>query len=103
MKTPDPENLGSASPSVVHLDDKQVYVADARVRDNGWLWFKQWDGSTAKVPPHRVQTVQRIRTERCEPERDGGVGKVRVVREDWRERAHDIGTEAGPTPVVADD
>jgi hypothetical protein len=107
-RTPDPENLlNSEKPAVVDIDDgPNVFVASAKVRENGWLWLKQWDGETFKIPPHRIRAVHRIRKEPYgESERDG-VKKRRVSDADWRQRAMDIadaGASNGPAEAVSAD
>ncbi|WP_225334926.1 hypothetical protein [Halomicrobium urmianum] len=101
----DPETVGDRRPSVVEIEDQgPVYVADARVRDNGWLWMKEWSGRTTKVPPRRVLAIKRVETERY----DGGEGDrylkcKRVADPAWRERAKQIPESSGGDAVVADD
>jgi len=93
--TPDPENLTNADkPAVVDVDGAgNVYVVSAKVRDNGWLWLKQWDGHTLKLPPHRVNAVQRIRKERYGAADDSGMKAQRIADEDWRRRAREMTAE----------
>ena len=101
----DPENLIHETPSLVEVKDQgTVYVADARVTDSGWLRIKEWDGQTAKVPPHRVLTVWRVETEYYGEPDSSGMKPKRVASEKWREEAKQDPDEiGGETPVVADD
>lgn len=101
----DPDNLINERPALVEVTQQgTVYVADARVRDSGWLRVKEWDGQRAMVPPHRVETVRRVETER-HGERDAqGMRPKRVADEKWREEAKQDPDEiGGGEPVVADD
>ncbi|WP_262175010.1 hypothetical protein [Haloarcula laminariae] len=103
---PDPENLTDADkPAVIDVDgDGDVYVASAKVRENGWLWLKQWDGRTFKLPPHRIRAIQRIRTERHGEPDKMGMKPQRVADEEWRERAREMTADTEATEaVVADD
>ncbi|GGM26941.1 hypothetical protein [Haloarcula argentinensis] len=107
---PDPENLTAANkPAVVDVDGAgNVYVAAAKVHDNGWLWLKQWDGQTLKLPPHRVQAIQYIQTERYGERDADGFMPERIADEDWRRRAREMTAETADADgigeaVVADD
>ena len=100
----DPENLINERPSLVDVDGQgTVYVADARVRENGWLWIREWDGRTAKLPPHRVLAVRRVETERHGVPDAKGRKSKRVASEKWREEAKQSPDAIGEQPVVADD
>ncbi|GGK63420.1 hypothetical protein [Haloarcula sebkhae] len=107
---PDPENLTNVDkPAVVDVDGAgNVYVASAKVRDNGWLWLKQWDGQTFKLPPHRVNAVQRIRKERYGVADDRGMKPQRIADKNWRRRAREMTAETADADgageaVVGDD
>jgi len=107
---PDPENLTNADkPAVVDVDGSgNVYVVSAKVRENGWLWLKQWDGQTLKLPPHRVNAVQRIRKERYGEAGSSGMKPQRIEDEDWRRRAREMTAKTADVDgageaVVADD
>jgi len=107
-RTPDPENLyNSDRPAVVDVDGAgNVFVVAAKVRDNGWLWLKQWDGQTLKLPPHRVQAIQYIKTERYGEADKEGIKAKRVADRDWRRRAKEMSDETADEAaeaVVADD
>jgi len=93
---PDPENLTNADrPAVVDVEDgRNVFVASAKVRDNGWLWLKQWDGQTFKLPPQRVQAVQRIQKERYGEADSEGFKPQRIADEGWRRRAMEMNADA---------
>ncbi|MFC7131641.1 MULTISPECIES: hypothetical protein [Salinibaculum] len=86
----DPERLGSRKPALVDVVNQgPVYVADARVRESGWVYVREWNGTSANLPPQRVKQIRRIHTERY-GERDGtGMRPKRVADEDWRERARE--------------
>lgn len=100
----DPENLINERPALVEVTEQgTVYVADARVRDNGWLRVREWDGQVAYVPPHRVMTVRRVETERYGATNANGMKSKRVADEKWREEAEQDPDEIGGQPVVADD
>ncbi|WP_144901394.1 hypothetical protein [Halobellus captivus] len=101
----DPENLINERPSLVDVDGQgALYVADARVRENGWLWIKEWDGRTAKLPPHRLLAVRRVATESADETNAFGGDKKRVASAKWREEAKRSPDEiGGEQPVVADD
>jgi len=108
--TPNPADLTNVDkPAVVDVDGQgNVYVASAKVRDNGWLWLKQWDGQTFKLPPHRVNAVQRIRKERYGEADNSGMKPQRIADEDWRRRAQEMTAEVADVDgaaesVVADD
>ncbi|MDG5778944.1 hypothetical protein QA599_21130 [Haloarculaceae archaeon H-GB1-1] len=106
---PDPADLRrTESPSLVKVTDQgTVYVAATKVRDNGWLWLKYWDGGRAILPPHRVLAVHRVETEQHGEMDSQGHRDRRVADEDWRERAREMQNEAETTEaakaVVADD
>jgi hypothetical protein len=100
----DPEDLINERPAVVEVTKQgTVYVADARVRDSGWLRVKEWDGQRAMVPPHRVVAVRRVETEHYGERDTDGRRSIRVADEKWRQEAKQDPDEIGGQPVVADD
>jgi hypothetical protein len=104
MTEPDPECLGHNRPAFAYLDDQgAVFVADAKTLDNGWLRVREWRGQSVKLPPHRVQGVRYLDTERYGDRREHSKSKPkRIADTDWRERAVEW-TKNGENPVVADD
>ncbi|ELY88665.1 hypothetical protein C483_15042 [Natrialba hulunbeirensis JCM 10989] len=65
----DPRNLPSGySPAFIQLSDGLVCVADATVRDSGWLEFTEWSGTTGLVPPRDCGRVKFIATEHVDDE-----------------------------------
>lgn len=105
MRKPDPENLINDRPALVDIDGQgPVFVASARARDNGWLWVREWDGRTAKVPPHRVEVVRYLETGYYGENRDDGSKPKRLASEKWRAEAKDrVADDDEQQPVVADD
>jgi len=101
----DPTNLINERPCLVNMgDDGVLYVADAVDQESGWLWVKQWSGSTAKLPPHRILAVSFVDLERYgEPDENTGRRPKRVADEKWRENAYDWSAADGADPIVADD
>lgn len=94
---PDPENLPRQwRPSLVEVTDQgAVFVAHAKIRDDGWLAIREWSGTEVKLPPHRVLVVKRLDTEPVDQEMGSA---LRVADEEWREKAKN---GHGPTKVVA--
>jgi len=103
-RTPDPENLyNSDRPAVVDVeDDGNVYVVAAKVHENGWLWLKQWDGQALKLPPHRVQAIQYIKTESYGEADKMGHKPKRIADEDWRRRAKEMADETADADGAAE-
>jgi len=85
-RDPDPDDLPREwSPSVVEIADQgAVFVADAQVRDDGWLSIREWGGQRVKLPPHRVRAVKRLDTESVD---DGLRRRQRLTDDDWRAKA----------------
>jgi len=103
-KAIDPEDLIKERPALVEVTEQgAVYVADARVRDNGWLRVKEWDGRVAKVPPHRVVTVRYVETEHYGERRSDGSRPKRIAEEKWRQEAKQDPDEISAQAVSADD
>lgn len=88
MRKPDPTALISCRPAIVEVDGQgAVFVADASTKKNGWLRVREWNGTSAKLPPHRVQQVRYLETERYGEQRDDGSKPKRIANRKWRERA----------------
>jgi len=106
MKEPDPENLRMEErPAVIDVSGQgAVFVALAKTKDNGWLRVREWDGTSAKLPAHRVNAVRYLEIEAVD-DPDGDRGKLkRIASEKWRAEAMDRDTDAdGQQPVVSDD
>jgi hypothetical protein len=84
----DPSNLTNERPTVVKLKDQgEVYVADTRILDNGWVRLRLWNNRSAKIPPQQVISTVRIPTERYGERDDDGFCSKRVADEEWRQLA----------------
>ena len=92
MKAPDPTNLRRHErPALVDVSGQgPVFVADASTKDNGWLRVKEWNGTSAKLPPHRVRAVRYLETEYYGNARDDGSKPKRLAAERWRAEAAEI-------------
>ncbi|EMA27321.1 hypothetical protein [Halobiforma nitratireducens] len=63
----DPRDLpGGYSPAFIETRDGLVYVADATVRETGWLEFTEWSGTSGLLPPRECGKVKFVATERYE-------------------------------------
>lgn len=104
MSNPNPELLkGHERPALVDIDGQgAIFVSHASTCDNGWLRVREWNGTTTKIPPHRVQQVRYLETEFYGDPRSDGSKPKRIADPDWRERAEEWRSE-GTEPVVADD
>jgi hypothetical protein len=102
MKPADPDNLRREErPAVVDVEGQgAVFVALAATKDNGWLRIREWNGTRAKLPPHRVNTVQYLETE---TDRETLDGARRLADPEWRAEAREFVDDDGEQPVVADD
>lgn len=61
----DPRHLPrSWSPATIHVEDGSTFVADARIRDHGWLYVKTWSGERRHYPPHAIERVDYADVER---------------------------------------
>ena len=91
MRKPDPTNLiSSSSPALVAVDGQgAVFVADASTKSNGWLRVREWNGTSTKLPPHRVQQVRYLETEYHGDRRDDGSKPKRLADSEWRETARE--------------
>jgi len=107
MNSPDPTALMTTErPALVDLEGQgAVFVANASTSDNGWLRIKEWNGTSAKLPPHRVNAVRYLETEHYGERRKDGSRPKQLASEEWREEADKITTSdnEGQNPVVADD
>ncbi|MFP8952422.1 hypothetical protein ACLI4Z_05520 [Natrialbaceae archaeon A-arb3/5] len=60
----DPRDLPSGfSPAFIEARDSLVYVANATVRESGWLEFTEWNGTTGMLPPRACGPVKFVATE----------------------------------------
>ncbi len=85
---PDPTALCSNRPAIVDIDSQgTVFVAHASTLDNGWLRVREWDGTSVKLPPHRVLQVRYLETERHGEKRDDHTRPKRIADRSWRETA----------------
>ncbi|RQH03199.1 hypothetical protein [Natrarchaeobius oligotrophus] len=65
----DPRDLPSGfSPAFIELRDTLVCVADATLRDSGWLEFTEWTGAKGLLPPRECGRVKFVPTELVEDE-----------------------------------
>ena len=86
----DPENVSGRKPALVDVVDQgNVYVANAKTKDNGWVFIEEWNGAMAELPPHRVRQIRRIHTEYYGESGEFGSKPKRVADEAWRDRARD--------------
>lgn len=103
MREPDPRNLSYERPAVAYIEGQgQVFVADVKILDNGWLRAREWSGQTVKVPPHRVGAVRYLEVESYGERRNDGSKPSRIADPDWREQAVER-TSDGEMAEVADD
>jgi len=94
MHKPDPTALISHSPAIVDVDGQgAVFVADASTKQNGWLRIREWNGTSAKLPPRRVNQVRYLDTEPHGERRDDGSRPKRIADRKWREKAQDWTTD----------
>lgn len=85
---PDPTALRSNRPALVDVDGQgPVFVAHASTLDNGWLRVREWSGTTAKLPPHRVRQVRYLKTEPNGERWTDGRQPKQLADETWREKA----------------
>ena len=88
MDKPDPTALISSRPAIVEVDGQgPVFVADASTKSNGWLRVREWNGTSAKLPPHRVKQVRYLEIEHYGDRRKDGSRPKRLASRKWRERA----------------
>nr|WP_306060248.1 hypothetical protein [Natronococcus sp. AD5] len=60
----DPQNLTiEQKPALVETRDSLVYVADVKLRDSGWLYYREWCGDSGYLPPHQVSRIKFVPTE----------------------------------------
>ena len=99
VSDPDPTALYSNRPAIVDVDGQgAVFVAHASTLDNGWLRIREWNGTTAKIPPHRVKQVRYLKTEFHGEPRDDGTKPKRIADRKWRDRAQDWASERSSQP-----
>lgn len=57
----------SHNPAWLTTDDGETrFIAHHRVLSSGWVQTIGWDGTPAKLPPHRVDHITEAETERFE-------------------------------------
>jgi hypothetical protein len=90
VSDPDPNALYNNLPAIVDVESQgPVFVAHATTLDNGWLRVREWNGTSAKLPPHRVKQVRYLETERHGEARSDGMKPKRLADRKWRERARE--------------
>lgn len=107
VREPDPDDLTTHErPAVVDVEEQGiVFVAHASVDDPAWLRVREWNGTTVKIPRHRVKQLRYLPTERYGDRDENGRKSKRIADEHWREKARNwtAGSSNGHRPVVADD
>jgi hypothetical protein len=94
----DPRYLSrSKTPSVIVTEDGTTnFVANATLKDNGWIYVIRWDCSRALIPPHIIVRVERVDTQRTTK---NDTATHAIVDDDLRERARRL---AQPTETEAE-
>lgn len=97
----DPDRVPEGyTPAVIQLSgDGEIFVANYTLLSSGWVSVTHWDREREKYPPHQINKIGGLRTERYGERRSGGSRPKRLATEDRRERARRL---AQPTETYAD-
>ena len=98
VSNPDPNALFRNRPALVDVVGQgPVFVAHASTLDNGWLRIREWNGTTSKLPPRRVNQIRYLETETHGETRNDGTKPKRIADREWRERAQEWTSDAPDT------
>jgi hypothetical protein len=98
--TPDPEHLHGYSPALVELQDdgETLFIANHRLKGDGWVWVLDWSGKSAKIPAHQIKAIHSIKTERYGERDREGRRSERIQDSAWRERAKNLANKQPREP-----